>query len=878
MDAADNKNDELKTNCNGNVTIESPLVKKTDDYERDDSLVDGDNGIIREQGNTGQEKCSIPGLQTPVVENMGDCESDDRPVESDARTIPELEKTGEANCSISEIPSLVVEELGNCEPDDRPVASEAGVITEQENTGKEKISIPELPTLVVEKTDVCEPGVKPVESDVGIIPELEKTSQENILIPELPGLKILEYANKIRAFMGLEDGPDVAKDSPKSDENKESDEHVSLEPELDENVVDKNEPASISLAQPLIVDNTDESNIDNPIDDNECSLGVEDTLSENKKLGNESVATASINTNLNGVTKGNNKCLNDVDDICNSQETQDKPIDQKEVLNQRFSMASTRDIKEDIYKSKDENYVDPDIVCGIGFGNLAYYAVGLAYMDDNAKKKNTPIYLAFAYALRLLGPLVGFLMSYFFLKYYENPFVDPGFGPEDPRWIGGWWMGFMLQGVLVMIFSAPIALFPRRLPGHKLAAATVRKGEGLGSNLAGLWAALKRLGKNPIYIFLVINTIGVIFGGFGHYIMLPKYMENQFRVSASQASLISGPPGISALIVSTLLGGYLVYRFRPNAKFLTGGLAILEIVGAVGFLILTIPKCESIQMSNYGWDGQGLILEGSCNSNCSCTTRSFTPVCSPDGKTHFFSACHAGCHGKVNQTFTECSCIADSFSMDEDSTTEGFCITHGCWNQALIYIITLPIISFIVNILKIANTMVFLRCINTEDKSVALGTFETFLSAFGFIPYPVVFGALVDSACLVWEKSCGQTGNCWFYDITKFNYLLHGASALFTGLSALCMFVVFCLSGRMKDMYKEDEDLDENPKEQNIELTQEGTADYNVTIQFRTMFFQSWSVTLDKIAGILKTKVRLWELETTISAFGFIAFPMLSNR
>lgn len=27
-----------------------------------------------------------------------------------------------------------------------------------------------------------------------------------------------------------------------------------------------------------------------------------------------------------------------------------------------------------------------------GFGNLAYYAVGLAYMDDNAKKRNTPMY------------------------------------------------------------------------------------------------------------------------------------------------------------------------------------------------------------------------------------------------------------------------------------------------------------------------------------------------------------------------------------------------------------------------------------------------------------------------------------------------------
>ncbi|GFY64174.1 solute carrier organic anion transporter family member 3A1 [Trichonephila inaurata madagascariensis] len=64
------------------------------------------------------------------------------------------------------------------------------------------------------------------------------------------------------------------------------------------------------------------------------------------------------------------------------------------------------------------------LMCGSflkGFGNLAYYAVGLAYMDDNAKKKNTPIYFAIAFALRLLGPGFGFFSAPFFLS--ENPFV-----------------------------------------------------------------------------------------------------------------------------------------------------------------------------------------------------------------------------------------------------------------------------------------------------------------------------------------------------------------------------------------------------------------------------------------------------------------------
>ncbi|XP_054713403.1 solute carrier organic anion transporter family member 1A1-like [Uloborus diversus] len=449
-----------------------------------------------------------------------------------------------------------------------------------------------------------------------------------------------------------------------------------------------------------------------------------------------------------------------------------------------------------------------------GFGNLAYYAIGLAYMDDNAKKKNTPIYFAVAFALRLLGPLVGFLMSSAFLKYYENPFDDPGFGPDDPRWIGGWWMGFFLQGCLLVIFTIPISLFPRRLPSHlPPAVETHSKKESLKSNFSGLLSALKRLARNPLFIFLSLNTTMAIFGSFGHYIMLPKYMENQFRLSASDASLFSGPPGLAAVMISTVIGGYLIYKYQPNAKILTAGMVIIEIIAALGYLILMIPHCQSVELSNFGINDEGFILEDACNTNCNCTTSAFTPVCGPDGKTTYFSPCFAGCEGTLHsalpyqkeQIFTNCSCVRDPTREQMVTATEGICIVENCWSQALAYIITMPIFSGITSLLRVAHTMILLRSINPEDKSVALGTFETFISLFGFIPYPVTFGALVDSACLVWEKSCGKTGNCWFYDVEKFNYLLHGASAFFCAMSALCLVGIYFLHERVHSLYDEDE-------------------------------------------------------------------------
>ncbi|GBL94518.1 hypothetical protein AVEN_235613-1 [Araneus ventricosus] len=77
----------------------------------------------------------------------------------------------------------------------------------------------------------------------------------------------------------------------------------------------------------------------------------------------------------------------------------------------------------------------------------------------------------------------------------------------------------------------------------------------------------------------------------------------------------------------------------------------------------------------------------------------------------------------------------------------------------------------------------------------------------GFIPYPVVYGALVDSACLIWEKSCGETGNCWYYDVPKLNYVLHGTSALFSTFDACNSLGIFFLASRVHDLYKEDSKL-----------------------------------------------------------------------
>ena len=35
--------------------------------------------------------------------------------------------------------------------------------------------------------------------------------------------------------------------------------------------------------------------------------------------------------------------------------------------------------------------------------------------------------------------------------------------PLDPRWVGAWWLGFLVFGLLGLLSSIPTAFFPRRL-------------------------------------------------------------------------------------------------------------------------------------------------------------------------------------------------------------------------------------------------------------------------------------------------------------------------------------------------------------------------------------------------------------------------------
>ncbi len=56
------------------------------------------------------------------------------------------------------------------------------------------------------------------------------------------------------------------------------------------------------------------------------------------------------------------------------------------------------------------------------------------------------------------------------------------------------------------------------------------------------------------------------------------------------------------------------------------------------------------------------------------------------------------------------------------------------------------------------------RVVSDDQRPLALGLQSAIYRVFGSIPGPLLFGVVVDAACVEWEYNCGIRGNCWIYD------------------------------------------------------------------------------------------------------------------
>lgn len=128
--------------------------------------------------------------------------------------------------------------------------------------------------------------------------------------------------------------------------------------------------------------------------------------------------------------------------------------------------------------------------------------------------------------------------------------------------------------------------------------------------------------------------------------------------------------------------------------------------------------------------------------------------------------------GQIIQ-YSDCKCVnlpnqTDTFGK----ATIGYCDLQ-CPNF-LLYIILFSVFVFIHSTSEVGSMLLILRCVDPKDKAMALGLIQFAIGLFGNVPCPIVYGAVVDSACRVWKETGGEKGACGLYDSGIFRMFYHG--------------------------------------------------------------------------------------------------------
>ncbi|XP_033825571.1 solute carrier organic anion transporter family member 4A1-like [Periophthalmus magnuspinnatus] len=449
-----------------------------------------------------------------------------------------------------------------------------------------------------------------------------------------------------------------------------------------------------------------------------------------------------------------------------------------------------------------------------GIGATPLYTLGVTYLDQNVHCSAAPVYIGIFYTAATVGPAVGYLVGGYFLNIFTEIHIKADVTPDNPLWVGGWWIGFLGGGALSLLVAIPILGYPRELPGSQETAA-IRVSEAhqgkegshastsdpqFGKTLRDMPRCVLLLLKNPTFLFLCLagasdaNLIAAM-STFG-----PKILESQFSLSASKAAAIFGSLVVPAGGGGTFLGGYIVQRCDLRCRGIIRFCAVccsLSLLSAFVFFVhcpdvsmagVTAPYGIQQMDSDLGEASWGSLTSTSapanssslderllaqCNSNCSCD-RLFNPVCGADHRM-YFSPCYAGCTSinltSEGQVYSNCSCVVAN-SSHERLALAGRCSTACPYMPLFLTVFFFCILfTFLTSIPAITAT---LRCVTEKQKSFALGIQWILVRTLGAIPGPIIFGSMVDRSCLLWQDKCGEQGSCFVYkntDMSRFTLI-----------------------------------------------------------------------------------------------------------
>ena len=288
------------------------------------------------------------------------------------------------------------------------------------------------------------------------------------------------------------------------------------------------------------------------------------------------------------------------------------------------------------------------------------------------------------------------------------------------------------------------------------------------STIMDLLSILSRLIKNKLLLLRMLSGILHIIPIAGFYTFFPKYLIEQFRITLSSASAISGLAGILFVGFGAFLGGTIVRLFNVNSKLVTRWIASSALLYTMGMLILMNLGCDKNQTV---YHGSQEFVSTDCSTLCKCSSDIYNPVCA--NGTTYISPCLAGCKSytisKDGVIFDECGCSSLVANTSVTSTrqthivsdhlnlnvaTQGHCLVD-CDNLKW-YIIVFSVSTLIHASCEVGSMMFNLRCVKSNDRTLALGLITFASSLFGkcALAYLKKFAKFVNG--IVKESNCSN--------------------------------------------------------------------------------------------------------------------------
>lgn len=380
----------------------------------------------------------------------------------------------------------------------------------------------------------------------------------------------------------------------------------------------------------------------------------------------------------------------------------------------------------------------------IGGGASPLFTLGTTYIDDHVKKDSASMYIGCVYSMVAFGPVCGFLLGGFLLSFYVDSLTYDAealnITPMHPRWVGAWWGGFLIIGVLLLIVAVPFFAFPKSLhhekrkvlleeylkgsaqppalqlppPRKKKASAggttsaadvparrqpnDAGANSGYGRRIKDIPRSIWRLLCNPIYITTCLGSCMELMIVSGFIVFLPKYLETQFSIGKSQANIFTGGIAIPGACIGVFMGGYILKKLQLTPR---GAIQFVMLFNAIClglYALVFLLGCDNVKMAGATMPYSESLnrplesdfevnLTAGCNMVCECSPNDIQPICGSNGIT-YFSPCHAGCTSLTTGSKAEektlsyfnCACILSN-GTGEIGGREGEGATLGGFHQ-----------------------------------------------------------------------------------------------------------------------------------------------------------------------------------------------------